>query len=223
MNAILSEKNLELKIPANFLEVTNGLSVDGTRLVLGFFQFLSEQEVETSLCLAFDLQNYLGFFSPSADADFKEALNEAAQIGIILLFQDPNLEQRTYLLPGNATGQALLKALERDPALLATANQAKPLALPSRPNLFKLYEQNIGPLTPYTAELLKDASQTYSEDWIEDAIKEAIHYNVRSWRYIQAILYNWQEKGRRRSNEEDKRDPESFRKLYLEQKRDGGN
>ncbi len=32
-----------------------------------------------------------------------------------------------------------------------------------RPNVFKLYEENIGPLTPLIADALKDAEQTYSE------------------------------------------------------------
>ena len=38
-----------------------------------------------------------------------------------------------------------------------------------RPNIFALYEQNIGLLTPLIAEDLKDAINHYPEEWIEAA------------------------------------------------------
>jgi DnaD/phage-associated family protein len=89
-----------------------------------------------------------------------------------------------------------------------------PLVLqPQRPNIYTLYEQNIGPLTPILAETLQDAEQTYPEEWIEDAIKIAVIKNVRTWRYVEAILKSWKEKGRdgtdRKTAEENrKRDSE---------------
>ena len=57
-----------------------------------------------------------------------------------------------------------------------------------RPNIFRLYEENIGPLTPLIAEMLRDAEKTYPADWIEEAFKIAVENNVRRWRYIEAIL-----------------------------------
>ena len=65
-----------------------------------------------------------------------------------------------------------------------------------RPNLFVLYEQNIGALTPILADELRDAEQTYPPAWIEEAIKLAVTNNVRRWRYIQAILERWHQEGR---------------------------
>jgi DNA replication protein len=65
-----------------------------------------------------------------------------------------------------------------------------------RPTVFRLYEQNIGVLTPLIAERLVDALETYSPGWIEDAIGEAVTYNRRSWRYIIRILENWTVAGR---------------------------
>ena len=67
---------------------------------------------------------------------------------------------------------------------------------PERPTVFRLYEQNIGLLTPLIAEHLVDALETYPPDWIEDAIAEAVSYNRRSWRYVQRILENWAVTGR---------------------------
>jgi DnaD/phage-associated family protein len=67
---------------------------------------------------------------------------------------------------------------------------------PERPNVFRLYEQNIGLLTPLIADHLVDALEQYPRDWIEDAIAEAVGYNRRSWRYVQRILEKWSVSGR---------------------------
>ena len=65
-----------------------------------------------------------------------------------------------------------------------------------RPNIFVLYEQNIGPLTPLLAEELMEAEDTYPGPWIEEAFREAVELNKRSWRYILRILERWTTEGR---------------------------
>lgn len=65
-----------------------------------------------------------------------------------------------------------------------------------RPNIFVLYEQNIGALTPLMADQLRDAEQSYPLDWIIDAINIAVANNVRKWRYVQSILERWQQEGK---------------------------
>ena len=73
----------------------------------------------------------------------------------------------------------------------------KPLLLQAhRPNIFVLYEQNVGPLTPLLAEQLQEAEKNYPALWIEDAFKEAADLNKRSWRYVQRILERWATEGR---------------------------
>lgn len=67
-----------------------------------------------------------------------------------------------------------------------------------RENVFHLYEQNIGPLTPLIAEELKEAEQLYPYEWLEEALKEAALQNKRSWRYTAAILQRWATEGRTR-------------------------
>ena len=66
----------------------------------------------------------------------------------------------------------------------------------SQPDIFTLYEENIGMLTPLTAEALRDAEKNYPANWIEDAIKEAVRQNKRKWSYIAAILEHWSAEGR---------------------------
>lgn len=69
--------------------------------------------------------------------------------------------------------------------------------LVERPNVFVLYEQNIGPLTPLIVDQLRDAEQTYPLSWIGEAIDLAVQNNVRKWRYIQSILERWRQEGKR--------------------------
>lgn len=63
-------------------------------------------------------------------------------------------------------------------------------------NIMTLYEENIGMLTPMIAEELKDAERIYPASWIEDAFREAVSRNKRSWKYIEAILKRWASEGR---------------------------
>lgn len=65
-----------------------------------------------------------------------------------------------------------------------------------RPNIFVLYEQNIGPLTPLIAEKLQDAETAYPESWLHEAVTIAVENNKRSLAYIEAILARWQAKGK---------------------------
>ncbi len=65
-----------------------------------------------------------------------------------------------------------------------------------RPNIFRLYEEHIGPITPLLAEALEEAEATYPHDWIEEAFRIAVANNARNWRYVEAILQRWQKEGR---------------------------
>ncbi len=69
-----------------------------------------------------------------------------------------------------------------------------------RPNIFVLYEQNIGLLSPLIADQLRDAANLYPQEWIEAAFREAVQYNKRSWKYISAILRRWETEGRQAWN-----------------------
>jgi DnaD/phage-associated family protein len=65
-----------------------------------------------------------------------------------------------------------------------------------RPNIFTLYEQNIGLLAPLVAEELREAGERYPWDWIEAAFREAAQQNKRKWSYIRAILKRWETDGK---------------------------
>lgn len=143
--------------------------------------------------------------------------------------------------PAEALGQALERAVERGTLLrveTTTGETAEPLYFANtpigraaveaiargewpdelesaaRPNVFTLYEQNIGLLTPLIADELREAEQIYPAAWIEDAVREAVSLNKRSWRYIRAILERWRTEGR--GDEAGRRPAEADRRRYIE-------
>jgi len=132
------------------------------------------------------------------------ALERAVERGTLLLAQATIGETSEELCFANtARGRAAVEALARGewPDELESAEQ---------PNVFTLYEQNIGLLTPLIADELREAEQAYPADWIEEAFREAVSLNKRSWRYIRAILEHWRTEGRgektsRRTSEADRR------------------
>jgi DnaD/phage-associated family protein len=85
---------------------------------------------------------------------------------------------------------------------------------PERPNIFKLYEENIGPLTPLIADALKDAEKTYPPEWVAEALETAIKNNKRNWKYVEAILRRWKEEGH--AKKQDRRDAQEDGRRYAE-------
>ncbi len=65
-----------------------------------------------------------------------------------------------------------------------------------RPNVFILYEQNVGMMTELIAEQLRDMERTYPPDWINEAFEIAVSNNKRALRYIQAVLKRWETEGK---------------------------
>jgi len=108
---------------------------------------------------------------------------------------------------GRAAAEAFVKGEWRESGKIMST----PL---ERPNIFKLYEENIGPLTPLIADALKDAEETYSAEWIAESIELAVKNNKRNWKYCEAILKRWKEEGR--AEKQDRRDAEKDRRRYIE-------
>jgi hypothetical protein len=63
------------------------------------------------------------------------------------------------------------------------------------------------------AEELKDAIQNYPEEWIRDAVREAVKANKRNWRYIGRILERWTSEGKKDGTHKpdyEEKDPDRF-------------
>ncbi len=157
----------------------------------------------------------LGGGRREAEPALDDALERATARGTLLhvSVQGAAGEEDLYFM-NTPKGRAAVEALTRG-EWRPTGDPETPVdLLVERPNIFNLYEQNIGPLTPMIAEELRDAEETYPAIWIEEAIHLAVTNNARSWRYVLAILERWQSEGK--DDREDRRDTEAYRQRYLE-------
>jgi DnaD/phage-associated family protein len=84
-----------------------------------------------------------------------------------------------------------------------------------RPNIFVLYEQNVGTLTPLIADQLRDIEKSYPPEWVAEAFDIAVAANKRALRYIAAILKRWETEGKDDGVEADRDTPENRRRKYL--------
>ncbi|MFT3894923.1 MAG: DnaD domain protein [Anaerolineales bacterium] len=124
----------------------------------------------------------------SAD-EIKQGLEKAVKRGSLLKVQK---DAAVFFLLNSPRGRAGVQAIESGKWNPQSATSAPPM---ERPNVFRLYEENIGPLTPLIADALKDAEELYSDEWIADVIEIAVKNNKRNWKYCEAILKRWKEEG----------------------------
>jgi len=137
----------------------------------------------------------------SAARTLENALDRAVERGTLLQVKPPRSAGfDTLYFANTAKGRAAAEAVSRG----ELPDKVEP---GDRPNIFTLYEQNIGILTPLIVDELREAEQSYPPAWVEDAFREAVDLNKRSWRYIRAILERWEAEGRG-----EKRDPEKRRR-----------
>ncbi len=144
-----------------------------------------------------------GLPAPSA-ATLEQALARAIERGTLLAVERPTGALADALYFANTPkGRAAVEAIARGewPDELESAG---------RPNIFTLYEQNIGLLTPLIADELRQAEQDYPAHWITEAFQEAVSQNIRKWSYVRAILERWRTEGKgkdipRRSDDADRR------------------
>ncbi len=101
-----------------------------------------------------------------------------------------------YFSNTEADRKAVARITSGEMSLGALPRREPCLETPERPNIFTIYEENIGMLTPMIAEELKEAEGLYPASWIESAFREAVSRNKRNWRYISRILERWASEGK---------------------------
>jgi DNA replication protein len=99
-----------------------------------------------------------------------------------------NTEANRLNIENISSGELVLPQINIEAVL--PVSQAQPA------DVFTLYEENIGMLTPLIADELKEAVKQYPENWIQEAVKEAVAQNKRNWRYISRILERWSIEGK---------------------------
>jgi DNA replication protein len=180
--------------------------------------FITRSELRADPTLARSLAN----LAPEADAALDRGLNLAVRRGTLARATIRRGEWHSPPTPRTAVSSvppwsgreqvyvvntpANRTALE--PLLDHGAEMERPVARPATaPDIFTLYEQQVGPLTPLIADGLTDAEKQYPPEWIAAAFREAADLNKRNWRYIQRILERWEAEGP--NYEKPQRDPEA--------------
>jgi len=148
-----------------------------------------------------------------AEEILDDALERAEARGTLLqvLVEDAQAVRHMYFM-NTAKGREAVEKLTQGewrppdhPGAVVTLSQM-------RSNVFALYEQNIGALTPMIVEELRDMAATYPAVWIEDAIRIAVKNNARKLKYILAVLERMHTEGRH--EQEDREDAEDYLSRY---------
>ena len=163
------------------------------------------------------LSGALGKQGEAGDA-MRHALDEAVERGTLLhlALERQGTVEDLYFVNTEADRRAVTK-IESGEIKLGelVRRESSPRA---RANIFELYEQNIGMLSPIVAEQLREAEKTYPPGWIEDAFREAVDLNKRNWRYVSRILERWAAEGKDDGepgrHPEAESDPEEYYRRY---------
>jgi DNA replication protein len=116
-------------------------------------------------------------------------LNTASNRAFVASLESGKVQiENTTLLQGLDIWDAPLPMAKKDGRKMRVNSRKR--------DIFSLYEQNIGALTPILSEKLREAVQLYPQEWIEEAFAHAVTYNRRSWAYIARILENWATAGK---------------------------
>lgn len=176
-------------------------------------------ELKVTLYFLWRVQHMEGPFRALCQADFEEqalgldadevasGLEKALRRGSMLRAEH---EADVFYFLNSPRGRAAAEAFSKGDWRGSARIMSAPVV--ERPNVFKLYEENFGPLTPMIADTLKDAEETYSEEWIAEALEIAVKNNVRNWKYVEAILKRWREKGKHEGR--DRQDAEKGSERY---------
>lgn len=126
----------------------------------------------------------------SGEAGLEQGLARAVARGTLLKTRDGRSGEWLYFA-NTERGRAAVAAVERGAPLTTIELSA------GQPNIFRLYEQTIGPLAPLIADELREAERAYPAAWIEDAFREAARQNARSWAYVKKVLAARERRGKR--------------------------
>ena len=131
-----------------------------------------------------------------AQEALQEALARAVTRGTLLRLEDPESGEAWFFLNSEQGRQGFERAQRGEVSLEGATAGQEPRVAVARPNIYALYEQNIGLLQPLIADQLRDAEATYPDAWIQEAFQIAVEQNKRAWAYVRSILERWAREGK---------------------------
>lgn len=148
---------------------------------------------ERSLAAEPPLMRALSRIGSDPSAALRRGLALAASRGTLLALKRPEDGHDAYFL----NTDQMRRLLAQRPAVVALPDldMEEPAGEVSPPNIYALYEENIGSIPPLLLDELSEAEQVYPKPWIEAAFHEAVALNRRNWRYITRILERWKLEG----------------------------
>jgi len=159
-------------------------------------------ELKVILFAIWRIEHIEGHFRGLREADFEEStlgleggeirlgLGKAVQRGILLRRER---EADVVYFLNSPRGRLSAEAFEQGQWRESAMGSSTPMR---KSNVFKLYEENIGALTPLLSDMLREAEKNYPAVWFEEAFEIAVSRNIRNWKYVEAILSRWKEKGK---------------------------
>ncbi|MDP6793572.1 MAG: DnaD domain protein [Anaerolineales bacterium] len=161
-------------------------------------------------------ETLLASFQQPSEAALFQALESACARGTLLhVAVEGAAEREDYYFLNTPKGRAAVEGISRGD-WLPTNKADHPISVTvERPNIFTLYEQNIGALTPLIADELLDAERNFPANWLKEAVRTAVENNARSWRYVLAILERWKREGKD-DHGKGRADTEKTRRRYLD-------
>jgi DNA replication protein len=215
-----SGKTRLISIPSAFFsEIVPEIDdINVLKLMLYFFVSLDHQDGKLRFVQLRDMLEDKSFKESlvsaltDKEAVLISALEKAVVSGFILRGETANAAHDVLFFLNSAKGREAYAALQSGAWSPGDQIHSNPIP-PEQPGIFQLYEDNIGPITPMIADLLEEAEKLYPPAIIQFAFGEAVQQNARSWKYIDAILRNWQKKG---SHGKNSSDPEKDRRKYIE-------
>ena len=177
-------------------------------------------ELKVTLYAIWRIEHIEGHFRALCETDFEaevlgmgleeiqSGLRKSVERGTMLRAQH---EADVFYFLNSPRGRLAAEAFEQG----QWRESAKIFSAPmNKSNIFRLYEENIGALTPLLSDMLREAEKNYPGVWFEEAFEIAVSRNVRNWKYVEAILTRWKEKGK--DERKDQQDTVKDAKRYAE-------
>ncbi|MDP1547266.1 MAG: DnaD domain protein [Anaerolineales bacterium] len=173
-------------------------------------------ELKVTLYAIWRIEHMEGNFRALSEAEFaaealglkideiQRGLGKALERGILLKSER---EADVFYFLNSPRGRLSVEAFAKGQIKASSSSY-----VPSKSNVFKLYEENIGALTPLLADMLREAEREYPGAWFEEAFEIAVTRNVRNWKYVEAILRRWKENGKdeRRDSQDSVKDAKRY-------------
>jgi DnaD/phage-associated family protein len=195
-----------------------------TQIPDSFIHLLKEiddlAELKVTLHAIWRIEHIEGHFRALREMDFEAGslglsseeirLGLEKAVGRATLLRREREAQVFYFL-NSPRGRLSVEAFEKGQWRESAIGSFAPM---KKSNIFKLYEENIGALTPLLSDMLRDAEKNYPAVWFEEAFEIAVSRNIRNWKYVEAILARWKEKGK--DERKDQQDAAKDEKRYTD-------